>query len=218
MRTLRLVSAFAVVMVFASAVGAGPTSVKSSSSYGVDSSADFWNLDPSSPLVYSPSSIALTGSQEVVCPGQDVSGSTCTSGDYAFLYQISSAPANLTLTFSGAGLPLSASDFGILTCDPDGNNTIALCTNTTATLFPDISSDNIGGVSFAISGALPTYPAGTNGQGGLTFYLDLDEAVAPEVTASIATTPEPGSLLLLAIGVCMLGGLRRWSNQLASGL
>jgi hypothetical protein len=215
MRTLRFFSAFAVLMVFASAVGA--TSVKSSSSYGTDSNDGFWNLDPSSPLVYTPSSIALTGSQEVVCPNQDVSTGTCASGDYTFLYQISSAPANLVLTFSGAGLPLSASDFGILTCDPDGNNTIALCTNTTAMLFPNVSADNTSDVSFTISGALPTYPAGTNGQGGLTFYLDLDEAGAPNVTASIAPTPEPGSLLLLAIGVCMLGGLRRRSNLLANG-
>jgi hypothetical protein len=215
MRTLKFFSAFAVVLVFASAAGAIPTSVKSSSSYGVDSNADSWNLAPSSPLVYTPSTIALTGSQEVVCPNQDISGSTCSSGDYAYLYQISSAPANLTLTFSGAGL--SASDFGILICDSEGLNTIALCANTTATLFPNISSDNIGGVSFTISGALPTYPKGTNGQGGLTFYLDSDDAVAPDVTASIATTPEPGSLLLLAIGVCMLVGLRRRSNQLANG-
>jgi hypothetical protein len=222
MKTLRFFSAFAVVLVFASAVGAIPTSVKSSSSYGQDSNADTWNLDASSPLVYTPSTIALTGLQEVVCPGQDVSGATCSSGDYAFLYQVSSAPANLILTFSGAGLPLSSSDFGILTCDPANGNTIALCTNTTATSFPDIASNNTGGVSFAISGALPTYTTGTNGQGGLTFYLVVDETagaavVTPDVTASIATTPEPGSLLLLAIGVCTLAGLRRRSNQMANG-
>jgi uncharacterized OsmC-like protein len=41
--------------------------------------------------------------------------------------------------------------------------------------------------------------------------------VTPDVTASIATTPEPGSLLLLAIGVCTLAGLRRRSNQMANG-
>jgi hypothetical protein len=215
MKMLRFLSAFAALVVLASAVEANSVTVKSSSSYGVDSSSGDWNLDASSPLVYAPSSIALTGLQEVVCPGQDVSGSTCASGDYTYLYQISSAPANLVLTFTGAGL--SASDFGILTCDPEDLNTIALCTNTTATLFPNISSDNTGGVSFTISGALPTYTAGLNGQGGLTFYLDSDDAVAPDVTASIATAPEPGSLLLLGIGVCTLAGLRRRSNLLANG-
>jgi hypothetical protein len=192
-----------------------PTHVKSTSNYGVDSSANIWDFDPSSPLVFSPSNISLVGVQEVTCPGMDLAGGACKSGMYDALYQITSGPSNLVLTFTGAELPGSGADFGVSICDPFDGNTVALCANTTSQAFPTVAINTISdGVSFSISGALPTYPVGTNGQAGLTFYITLDDPngfVAPEVTASVApkAVPEPDSLLMLGVGLGTLVGIRR---------
>ena len=198
---------------------------QSTGSYGTDASESHWDVSPSSTLISS--GVPIDGSQEAVCPNQDVNGGTCASGVYDFLYQISSAPSDLTLTFTG--LPASDPDFdlGVLLCGPPTQNTIALCTNTTATTEQTLNitdSSALTSATFSILGALPTFSAGTGGEGDLTFYLVLDETgapVSPTLTASITPAPEPSAFLLLLVGLTLLlafSSFSRSSGRISSSL
>lgn len=184
---------------------------KSTGSYGMDSDQSAWNLSSSSPLVSS--GAPISGSQEIVCPSIDLSGGVCMSGVYDFLYQIDSAPANLILTFTDLSTSGADFDLGIMVCGPPAQNSVALCTNTTAAnaqslgITDSFTSDS---ATFNIPGALPTFPAGINGEGNLTFYLVLDDTsgvpTAPTLTASV---PEPTVSVLLVVGLLLLFGFSR---------
>lgn len=196
---------------------------RSTGSYGQDPNEAFWDLSPSASLEYSGVS-GVTGFQETVCPAQDLSGGACTSGVYDFLYQINSAPANVEFSFAGSGV--SSANAGVIFCGPP-QNTIALCTNTTlVSSLPDVTlPSSLTAADFSVSGPLPTYPAGAsgeggageNGEGGLTFYVEITDGSgvpsAPTLTVSPIPAPEPAPLALLLLGLPLLVAVgRRFAN------
>jgi hypothetical protein len=217
-RILKTILALAALYLLASsACFANSIPVKGSSSYGEGDPIDaaFWDL--SSGTLSVP---GLTGSTMVDCPNQDLSGSTCSSGTYNYLFQISSAPTNATLVFTGITDP--GFTYGFIACET-ANETI-LCSNTDSTTLSGIVVTDTPGtntLTLAFTGAFPTYGSGAGtGAGGLTIFVQEQNQnggpVAPTLSlgSSIVPAPEPGSMMLLGAGfVTLAGTIRRRRKQ-----
>lgn len=219
--SLRLLS-LAVIILGASLSNtyANSIPVKGGSSYGQGSNSAFWDLG-TSPI----SASGLTGTLMIDCPNQDLSGGSCSSGDYSYIFQINSAPADAVLNFTGI-TELSTTSFpgpfGFVSCDPA--NTVVLCSNTDSTTLNGLNvttNPGTGTLSFDFTGAFPTFSAvsGT-GNGGLTIYIDEQNQnngpQAPQLSlgGTVSAAPEPGNMVLLGTGLLALAGtLRRRSKH-----
>ena len=180
------------VVLCASTAAFAKVPVRGSSSNGEDTNAIHWNLlSVSAPLTLAANGKRAIATRQTICIGQDVENSldtpdpaltgTCHSGVYMHVFQLQSTATDVTITL-GQITDFVADEnfgnFGVLTCDPDNNNTLELCTNDpddpTGANIPDITfsvSRNKKIASFAIP-SFPSFPAGIHNQGqGLTIFL-----------------------------------------------
>ncbi len=167
--------------------------IRGSSGNGQDSDAVDWLLSGRTlPIKLSANGKAAYVARAISCfPNQDVEAAlpsptqilagSCDSGDYMFLFQVQSTSANVSVVitrlqgFSGLS---DATQYGVMICDNSTQNSIEMCTNATASQIPNITATaGKTGVTFAVPGTFPTYPAGTAQQGqGLTFFVITKQA------------------------------------------
>jgi len=190
---LKAIIASSMVLVLALCPGtafANGIPIRHGSDVGQSSNSVNWNL-------YGPSLLFPDGqvstNQEVICPGQDVAAAAndntnsggCSSGNYLFIFQFTSANTNVVFTlnhlkgftFNDDPSSPDTSTVGVIECDANGNTT-GLCTTLAASgpaaSFPAITfthPTNNTSVSFHIP-SVPAYPAGTGTEGqGLTVFI-----------------------------------------------
>jgi autotransporter-associated beta strand protein len=148
--------------------------------------------------------VLQVGAQAIVSPSVlDVSGSAQLAGDGriqgAVLYN-SSAVSTFAGSIVGADSSLVLNASGSLTLSGDntyGGDTVV----------------NTGTLIVRNSNALPNGSSLTVRAGG-TFIFDPSTAGSPAMASTIAAVPEPGTLVLLIVGVCGAAVYRRaWSRR-----
>ena len=150
--------------------------VRQSSQNGQGTDVDSWTVlgrTVSIPLSANGKKVTMT--RQIICAqsGDRVNGS-CASGNYVYLFQVQSTSANVMINIGKLVKGSFTGDyFGVNICAD--TNTEELCT-----VDPDQSQ--LGGISFTatsktavkftVTGAFPSFPAGTAEEGqGLTFYI-----------------------------------------------
>jgi hypothetical protein len=186
---------------------------RKSSGNGNNSIANLWNL-----IGRTASKVQTAGTKKVaftrqyVCINQDVEDGlpspnplrtgTCDSGQYLYLFQFTSASANVKITIAQLAnfTPDSKkNNYGVMLCDgtdPLNDNTTQICTtdpndpnlNNIPAITVAGSTDKTS-VSFTVPN-FPTYAPGVDNQGqGLTLYVLTDKPLTP------------GPIRLLQVGI-----------------
>jgi hypothetical protein len=162
---LLLILGCAVVTLSTPALAHRSVGTRASSGYGQFNQQSFWELTP-----VSQDPTYANVRTETVCSGGVITIGTaqvCPS-TYTFLYQISTGPNDLVLTFSGlTNFPFNTggfSGFGILTCDQDPTTSMLCSQNLPTSTVNSIGWDAIDGDLVV---TVPSVPSGDT----LTFYI-----------------------------------------------
>ena len=154
--------------------------VRQSSHNGQGADVDSWTVlgrTVSIPLSAHGKKVTMT--RQIICAqsGDRVDGS-CASGNYVYLFQVQSTSANVIINIGKLVKGSFTGDyFGVNLCDDTNNE--ELCT-----VDPDQSQ--LGGITFTqtsttavrftLTGAFPSFPAGTAEEGqGLTFFIQTHQ-------------------------------------------
>ncbi len=187
--------------------------IRGSSGNGNNSIAQAWNLiGRTAPKVQTVGTKKVTFTRQYVCINQDVENAlpspnplltgTCDSGQYLYLFQFTSASANVKITISqlanySPDLTGFKNNYGVMLCDnpdPVNGNTTEICTtdpndpnlNNIPAMTVTGSTDKTS-VTFTVP-SFPTYAPGVDNQGqGLTLYVLTDK--------------KPGPIRLLQVGI-----------------
>jgi hypothetical protein len=166
-------------------------SSQSVSGFGQDNNASSWMLGAS---VVTPSGITV--SQMTTCPGSPEGNTTntCPDGNYLFLFQVLSAPEDLTITFSSIQELSNQNDTNgnlivFETCS--SQTTLALCTP--PSILGGLSDVyyTTGGTTGNMTLSIMFGQGGTGSffpQGGLTFFVDEQLAEGAGVPQTPAVT------------------------------
>ncbi len=176
-------------------------------SWGVTANASSWNLIPSTTVTTGTTPVP----GEVICPGQDISGGTCTSNNYLFLYQIPNGANNSTITFNN--LPnftfTPGATVGIMQCN--AGNTVPLCNNLSAGALDGLGLTASGGPG-SLTVRVPTFPGGACATASSCLVLFVRESGVTGFTAAkipganIAQPPIPTNPTLVYLPHVPYGG------------
>ena len=170
--------------------------IRGASGNGVDSNSNTWNLlGRTAPKVLTAGTKKVTFTRQFICIDQDVEDAfpnpnplltgTCDQGNYLYLFQFTSASANVKITIAQLKNfvpdntpPFLINNWGVMICDPSASNTTEICTTdpndpnqNNLPAITAVGAANKTSVTFTVSN-FPTYPVGVGKEGqGLTLYV-----------------------------------------------
>jgi hypothetical protein len=220
MNKVKGLAGFLLGALFLFATSANATTVRTVSSYGepinYTSAGSLGGLTAGT-LFANPSNPVDGGlfNEEVLCPFSTGCASPGTDDFQLFLETLSALAPGTQITVNlGSTVTLGSFGVALITCDPNVTGAYCMATAPTAGCFSDgTSTDGSGNNLVTID--LSTAPACSSVPSTLVFSLDEDgdSATFGQVSTTSGSTtamPEPGSFILLSLGLLSIVGLYGW--------